>query len=84
MLNECMPRGHVFPGHDLNSQELRNNHTHLCDILCLTKPLTQMISPEASPQPLKAGEVFLSPFVLLMRKVISEMLSDLPKNCTCK
>lgn len=63
MLSECMPRGH-----DL---ELRNNHTHFCDVMCPQKPLTQTISCEASPQLLKqAGEVSLLTSILLVRKVM--------------
>lgn len=80
MLSECMPKGYVFPGHDLNSQELRNNHAHLCDVICPQKPLTHMISCEASPQLLKqAGEVSLLTSVLPVRKVMLRDVERLPQ-----
>ena len=47
MLSAGLPKVCVFPAHDLNSQELRNHHSHLSMMSRGSQRiLTQMLSPQ--------------------------------------
>ena len=82
MLSAGLPKVCVFPAHDLNSQELRNHHSHLC----MMSRGSQRIWHKCFHHNFwnRQGSLPLTLLFTDEESDAQETFSDLPMDCTCK